>query len=285
MVPRRTIRSGLRPRKVNAAEVTSAEGETERYLFYRGVGNFSAPLSVVADRQHDRFDLHARFEEVLKPGQTAKINRFWLVHILADGRIAYRAGGPITVEADRKPVVAQTRASFDAKDFAATNLSNLQQNMQETLVDDGLDADEAAALINTWNQAYFRTAGLRLFFLVPQVWTGHYLPLKVSVPAEIHRVMVGRIELESPEQRKLLDTLAKIATPHAEWLFKVKNVDAIKRLAAGRSDFGDLGVKIPDDYQAYLDLGRFRNALVVNREQQHPTPALGQFIFAYGLGR
>jgi hypothetical protein len=52
---------------------------------------------------------------------------------------------------------------------------------------------------------------------------------------------------------------------------------------AGRSDFGDLGVAIPDDYRTYLDQGRFRNALVLTEDRSRPTPQLRQCIKAYGL--
>lgn len=275
----------LAPRQVEAADVTAAGGESERYLFYRGVANFSAPLEVIAARPHDRFDLHGRFEEVLAAGQREQIGRLWLVHILADGRVAFRAFGPLAVDGDRQPVIGQTRASFDAQDFTAGKLAELQQDLHAALVADGLNADEAAAMVATWDQAYFHSPGLRLFFLVPQVWTDHYLPLTVSVPAEVRRVMVGRIELTSPEQRKLLDKLSNIKTVDIQWFGKIGHSPAAEKFFAGRSDFGDLGVKIPEDYQAYLDLGRFRNALVLDRQKQHPTPGLQRFITMYGLDR
>ena len=40
---------------------------------------------------------------------------------------------------------------------------------------------------------------------------------------------------------------------------------------------------IPADYQTYLELGRFRNALVLYEQTRKPTPALNQFIAGYGL--
>jgi hypothetical protein len=50
-------------------------------------------------------------------------------------------------------------------------------------VANGLFADEAQALLDTWEISYFKSAGLRVFFIVPRAWTDYYLPLKVSVPA------------------------------------------------------------------------------------------------------
>ena len=68
--------------------------------------------------------------------------------------------------------------------------------MRGTLVADGLFDDEAQAMLNTWNRAYFEKHGLRVFFSVPRAWTDHRMPLALSVPADITRVMVGRIELD-----------------------------------------------------------------------------------------
>ena len=44
-----------------------------------------------------------------------------------------------------------------------------------------------------------------------------------------------------------------------------------------------LGITIPPLVQDYLSLGRFRDALVVHEEQQHPTASLAQFIKDNGL--
>ena len=42
-------------------------------------------------------------------------------------------------------------------------------------------------------------------------------------------------------------------------------------------------MKIPADYQMYLGLGRFRNALVAHQERIAPTPNLTTFINTYQL--
>ena len=51
----------LAPRNVDAADVTASNGESERYLFYRGVGNFDQPLAVTLDE--DRISLSSRGPE------------------------------------------------------------------------------------------------------------------------------------------------------------------------------------------------------------------------------
>jgi hypothetical protein len=280
--PETTSHVWLAPRNVNAASVT-AGGESEKYLFYRGIGNFSAPLSISSDEARDRLDIQARFEQVLNPRETARIGRIWLVHVLADGRSAYRSIGPVTVTGDRHKSVAEMPASFAEKEFSLGNLANLCDELRTALVKEGLYTDEASALVETWRTAYFKSAGLRVFFVVPRVWTDHYLSLSVSKPAEIARVMVGRIELISAEQRALLDRLAKMPASDPQWISKIQNSENRNRFFSGHSDFGDLGVSIPDDYQTYLDLGRFRNALVLERQRREPSDSLAKFIDAYDL--
>ncbi len=148
---------------------------------------------------------------------------------------------------------------------------------------DGLFSDEATALIETWNQAYFRSPGLRLFFLVPRRWTDHYLPLSFSVPTDLDRVMVGRIELISPQQRTALKKLAETTGSNPNWIWQVSKVKNPDNFFAGRSDFEPAGVAVPPEYQAYLDLGRFRSALILDAQRRHPTPNLAKFIAAYDL--
>jgi hypothetical protein len=42
-------------------------------------------------------------------------------------------------------------------------------------------------------------------------------------------------------------------------------------------------LSIPKSYQTYLDLGRFRNALILDEAKHHPTEGLARFIAAYRL--
>src|SRR5207244_9055267 len=132
--------------------------------------------------------------------------------------------------------------------------------------------------------AYFKSPGLRLFFLVPRKWTDHVLPLTLSQPADVNRVMIARVELIAPRQRETLKQMAAAKPSDGKWVEKIRgNSPEVRKFYEGRSDFGDLGVTIPADYQQYLKLGRFRNALVVAEERRNPNPNLTRFIDTYGL--
>jgi hypothetical protein len=162
--------------------------------------------------------------------------------------------------------------------------------MHEALTADGLFADEANGLLNTWEVSYFRSHGTRLFFMVPRAWTDYVLPLKVSVNADIERVMIGRLELISPRQRACLKRIADAKECSTQWYYDwMKNhPEALNRMA-GRRREGDLQslrqdcVTIPDNYLAYLQLGRFRNALVLDAFRHSGDMAYKKFIEVYDL--
>ncbi len=273
----------LAPRKVDAANVTNVEGQSERYLFYRGVGQIRNPLRGTMDRQSGRLGLHANFDRVLAAKETARIPQLWLISVQKDGRCAFRQLDGFDVTADSQRELSSTNYRFEPGDYRADNRERLEASMHAALVADGLFADEATALLSTWQRSYFASPGLRLFYLVPRVWTDRYLPLAVSRDAQIDRVMIGRLELIGDEQRALLDRLSATAVSDGSWIEQIPESAARERFLAGRSDYGNLGVQIPADYQMYLALGRFRNALVAHQERIKPTDSLTKFIDTYQL--
>jgi hypothetical protein len=51
-------------------------------------------------------------------------------------------------------------------------------------------------MLDTWGESYFREPGLRIFYIVPPAWVNYYLPVEISAPHQMTRVIVGRIDLE-----------------------------------------------------------------------------------------
>jgi hypothetical protein len=273
----------LAPRQVEAANVTSVEGQSERYLFYRGVGQIRAPLKAVLNRKSGQVSLSANFHNVLQSDERATIPQLWLIQVHQDGSCAFRVVDGFEVSGDPTKTRATAGYRFEEKEYSAENRAKLEAAMHTALVADGLYPDEATALLSTWQRSYFTSPGLRLFYLVPRVWTDHYLPLSLSRDADVDRVMIGRLELIGDDQRALLDRLAHAAISDGKWVENAKESPALDRFLAGRSDFGDLGVAIPPDFQMYLALGRFRNALVAHEERVRPTRNLTEFINNYQL--
>ena len=196
--------------------------------------------------------------------------------------------------APKDRAIATFPADFSARDYSTENLKRVRESLHAALVRDGLYGDEADGLLNTWEASYFRRPGLRLFFLVPRQWTDQVLPLRVSGGADTTRVMVGRIEIVTPHQRDLLRQIARGPVSDSAWV-----QEAMKKAAGGREDFyreewyqklmngerslTSLNIEIPNDYRAYLSLGRFRNALILDEQQRHPSATLAKFIEAYDL--
>jgi hypothetical protein len=297
-MPQTTDHVWLAPRKVDAALVTVGK-ESERFLFYRGVGDLAAPLTVTrnADQVLDvRLNIPAL--KTLKPstgkaspldapwprGATSPLdvhpewegmltNRdVWLLDVRSNGTSAFRRHRESKRNRPEGDRLLQIAGELAEREYSPDNLAALRAEMHEALVREGLFADEANALLETWELSYFRSPGQRLFFFVPRIWTDTVLPLKLSVPADVTRVMIGRIELVTPRQRSLLKQLADTPVPdltevltrmHALRKDKSRRED-YNALASGRGDSSMLGTDVPPTYQAFLDLGRFRTSLLMD---------------------
>ncbi len=231
----------LAPRNVNSMPVTVGK-EAEQYLFYRGVGHRDAPVRVT--RTGDRIML---FDQGVGLADWPGI---WLADFRADGSCAFRAikAAPSLVNDGG----ASIPATFANGDYAIENVDKLKEAMQQALVKAGLFEDEASAMLETWKLSYFKSNGERLFFLVPRVWTDSVLPLSISQKCELTRVMMGRIELVTPEQRAA-----------------AKQLVAWDRKPSPDSISGELRSKLADS------LGRFSHAIVEDesrREAAAPAP-------------
>lgn len=279
----------LTPRQVRAASVATPAGESEKYLFYRGVGHLESLLRV--QRSADENELEIRPQPALGVESTAglAIRNAWLAHIRQDGSTAFRRIGSLAPNIATAEVLARVPARFAEDEFASQNLALLRAEMRQGLIEEGLFADEADAMLGTWEAAYFHSPGLRLFFTVPQAWTDHFLPLEFSVPVALTRVMVGRIEIVTPEQRALLAQIASspvVTFPGAavqKALDSRAGNETYRLLLKGKMTVADLGVPLPESFLAYLELGRMRNALLLNELVVRPTALLKQFVDTYRL--
>ncbi|HEV7282589.1 MAG TPA: hypothetical protein VGN57_20460 [Pirellulaceae bacterium] len=281
----------LAPRKTQSAAVQTIDGEGERYLFYRGVGKIDAPLRVTRDAEANRLTVAERFDTSIFDKRTgsAPATRLWLVHVREDGAVAYRDLGRRQLSLNHEAPLLATPATFDAGSFALENLAELRGEMHFALVEDGLFPDEATAMLATWELGYFRAPGERLFFMLPKAWTAQVLPLTLSVPADVERTMVGRIELVSPAHREALAKVAKNEDPSLTWLYEAResqeslNAGQFQELWEGKSRLLDVVEKVPEEYQAYVELGRFRNALVLDEIARNENSKLRPFAEVYRL--
>ena len=286
--PATTEKVWLAPREVESTPLRVAGGESEKFLFYRGVAHNDAPLRIV--RSKGQLEIHdSTWRDKQEEG---RIDAAWLVDVQGDGVCAYDALGALE---EGKEIRRRAPAEFARGAYAPKNMAALRGEMKAALVKEGLFKDEADALLNTWQVSYFKSPGLRLFYICPRIEVNGLLPLEVSDGADVTRVMMGRIELVTPGQRALLAKIAAGPAPKLESIpgfpstyyashpevdsQTIHNVEGLYRqVMEGKRPMIALGIPIPEVYADFLKLGRFRVALLIDEEKKRPTAALKDFI-------
>ncbi len=152
----------------------------EKFLFYRGVGDFNLPLQFAA-LGNGRF-------EITNFGDDA-IQSLFLVTI-ENGRVRFAY----------QPLLAPHAPMFIEQSPRDTTVAELSESMVRALIATGLYEKEARSMVKTWHSSWFGEDGTRLLYLVPERLTNVVLPLKISpAPDETLRVLVGRMEILTPE--------------------------------------------------------------------------------------
>jgi len=279
----------LAPRQVAAPRLSTEEGNVENYLFYRGVANIEAPLRVTRNGASGQFVVSRNASADFSPNKPS-YNSTWLADIRADGALAFRhleAGVELIGSSSS---VITTPSEFLPSDYSDANRIVLRESMKKVLKGEGLWDDEADAMLNTWELSYFNSPGMRLFFSLPQSWTDQVLPLEVSQPADINRVMIGHIELVTPAHRRLLNQITAGPISTSSWFWdRLKTFSEDKQsrvwqeISFNRKSLADWDFEVPPDYQAFLGLGRFREAILLDELSRTNSPTLRQFVSNYRL--
>lgn len=197
-VPQTQMPVWLAPREVAATPVKTTVGEAEKYLFYRGVANLPALFQTRHKTNKKALQILKPVKPILAAGTQPAIPAAWLLHVKQDGSAAFVEIGRFNPQQLQQP--KQVMIS-DTADYSKANLQVFRQTMHAALMQDGLFADEAMAMLNTWDQAYFRQSGARVLYIVPKQWIEAYLPLTVNVEHTLVRTLVGRIDLQGfPKQ-------------------------------------------------------------------------------------
>jgi hypothetical protein len=163
--------------------------ESEKFLFYRGLGRFALPIRAVTEAG-SRVTL---FNDGREAGD--ELRHLFVLHV-EDGRGEFSyvpsiaAGQSVTVE---RPLSPDAPAVVDM-------IRELRPKLVASLMQEGLYELEATAMALTWEQSYFHTEGLRVLYVVPRRLTDAVLPLEIApAPRELVRVLVGRLECIAPE--------------------------------------------------------------------------------------
>ena len=160
----------------------------EKFLFYRGVGNFPLPVTVVASG-NEAYEISNTGAEPLRSlFLVTNANRsVYVQHVKA-----INGGETIAIQQNKD----------------GTQYRVLEDLVAEALVAEGLYEKEAQAMVKTWRDSWFEEEGTRLFYILPQSLTDELLPLTIApAPEQVVRVMVGRLEILSPEEEQRITAI------------------------------------------------------------------------------
>ena len=162
---------------------TPAGDQHEKFLFYRGVSNFSVPVSarmttdgklLVENRGKEEIPTVILFE---RRGE----------------KVGYRIGGAVEKE-----------AILDPPELTAT-IDSLGRDLEGLLVAQDLYQDEAHAMVESWRHSWFEE-GSRLLYIVPAGFVDLVLPLSINpAPSQTVRVFVGRLEIVTPATKMAVE--------------------------------------------------------------------------------
>jgi hypothetical protein len=174
---------------------TDGRGESEQFLFYRGVADFTSPLKVSNPGNEllvENTGRHTLAGLFVWEAQGSKAS-LTPIPSLAVGTVHHARTDPNRLTGDRSTLTRQ-----------------FKDRLQTALVADGLNSDEAAAMIQTWADSWFDEDGTRVLYLVPRAFTDSVLPLTLKpAPAQLARVFVGRAELIPVDLERRAESLAE----------------------------------------------------------------------------
>lgn len=188
--------------RVPEANVVRSKGQTEGYLFYRGIGNFDPGLETRVDAN----------ETLLVHNRTGGAIPYLLIYENRSGLHSWKAidaglaadETSVTPMAELSPPLAVenvTAADWDRLSREGNFDPGLYQSLKNGIVRSGLLESEADAMIQTWWESYFEQPGLRIFWILPRGQTDAILPLNVEpAPEKTVRVIVGRSEVFRPNE-------------------------------------------------------------------------------------
>jgi hypothetical protein len=171
-----------------------AGAQAEKFLFYRGVGQFAPPIAatVLADGR-----------TVVSTPQDTPIGDVILFENRR-GAMAYNVHS-----------LSSRRATLDRPVLDDVTVTP-QRDLVRILVAHGLYPKEAEAMVDTWSDSWFEE-GARLLYIAPRDIVDRILPLAITPAAiDVARVFVGRMELVTPVTRR--DVRLALATNDRQML-------------------------------------------------------------------
>lgn len=169
---------------------TQGKQENERFLFYRGVGDFTMPFTVRALGNGAFSVTNSGKKEI--PG---------LILVRVEGnKVYFKTSGALSPRSEVRLKESTTASTAERLGDAVANM----------LVEQGLYEKEARAMVKTWSADWFGQDGVRVLYVVAESLTNELLPIRIEPkPDQLVRVLVGRHDLLTPEKEKEIDALVR----------------------------------------------------------------------------
>lgn len=181
---RQTDAQYLQITKANTAD----QLEYEKFIFYRGVGDFTMPYEVKA-RGKGIFT-------VKNTGKHAVLGQY-LIQI-QDKNVTFQSLGQLAPNTEKTVELPHETST----------LEKLADAVTKSLIEQGLYEKEAIAMVKTWSSDWFGENGTRVLYLVAEPLTEELLPLKITPkPDKQIRVLVGRHDVLTPEREREIELL------------------------------------------------------------------------------
>lgn len=147
---------------------THGDEQQEKFLFYRGVSAASLPLSATQNADGGLF--------------VRSLDENEIPAVIVFERRGERVGYRLVRTPGREAVVAPPELTGD--------LDSLCDELEAMLVEQGLNADEARAMVATWRDSWFEE-GRRVIYIVPRGFVDKILPLTITPkPEQVVRVLL-----------------------------------------------------------------------------------------------
>lgn len=162
--------------------------EYEKFLFYRGVGTFAMPLSVQVG------------QDKVAVGQTATPGIGEVIFFEnRNGKTSCLRSG------------LQSSSAMVDRLLPDCSVESVKHDLEILLAGHGLYPKEAEAMVKTWEDSWFEE-GFRVFYILPRQQTDAILPLEITPkPKNLVRVLVGRMEVMTPEsEQEILGLLSRL---------------------------------------------------------------------------
>lgn len=229
----------------NTVRIANAPGalvqaQDEKFLFYRGLGNFELPVQVSASA-NSAITLNNTYAEALSTAFIVRVGEGKGAFVAQEQGVGANSSLSIPIP------------SLDGASDLSTFRDSLANAVTQALDQTGLYHDEALAMVDTWKRQWFGTPGIRVFYLIPQSWTDASIPLTISpAPDSLVRVMMIRVEVIPPEDEAIDMANMKMLQDPASAAVAQAHFTALGRFAEPRYRRAFSLLKEPDYAAAFL---------------------------------